>query len=438
MIDVREHLEPIEGQSAEARGINKMSRGLVGSQILAIAAQVRALQSVGKDILNLTVGDFKSSEFPIPEALREGVVRALQEGQTNYPPSSGMAECREAVQGLFKNRLGLSYPLESFLIASGARPMIAGAYTALIEPGDTVLYGAPSWNNNHYTHMTGAKRVVLSSTPEQNFFPTPESIKPHLSQARLLCLNTPQNPTGTVMPEAMLKEISDLIVEENARREQSGAPQLYVMFDQVYWMLTFQGIKHTTPVHLNPGMARYTIFVDGISKCFSATGLRVGWTAGPPDVIKKMAAILSHIGAWAPKPEQLATAHLLQQPELIDAHLKTMLSEVYTRLSLLSSAVTELEKDGHDVKAIAPQGAIYLSMKLNLVGKKTQDGKVLQTDEDTRSYLLEEAGVALVPFRCFGLTEDTGWFRASVGAVSKSQCEGIGARLKSALGKLSA
>jgi aspartate aminotransferase len=315
--------------------------------------------------------------------------------------------------------------------------VIAGTYLALINPGDPVVFGLPSWNNNHYTVLTGAQKVEIPTSAESGFFLRAKDIEPHVRRARLLCLNTPQNPTGTVMDEKTLREISLLVLEENKRREAANAPALYVMFDQVYWMLTFHGLKHHNPVSLVPELAPYTLFVDGISKALSATGVRVGWAVGPTDIIQRMSAIFTHVGAWAPRAEQIATARILRDRSAVDSHLVRMNGALQARLDQLSAGVRQLKKEGFDVDAIEPQGAIYLSMRVHATGRRTAEGKKLSNDEDVRTYLLHEAGIAVVPFQAFGLREDSGWFRASVGAVSKEDCEGFGERLRKALSKLS-
>jgi aspartate aminotransferase len=434
---VKNYLERTTQESPEARGISLMAQNLVGSEILKIAAEIRVLLAKGEKILNLTVGDFSPKEFPIPQLLGEGITRALNEGHTNYPPSDGVLECREAVQELFTKRLNLTYPIESILIAGGSRPMIAGTYYALINPGDPVIYGLPSWNNNHYCALTGAEKIEINTTAENGFFLRAKDLAPHISRARLLCLNTPQNPTGTVMDEATLKEICTLVIDENRRREAAKQPVLHVMWDQVYWMLTFKGASHYNPVSLVPEMAAYTLFVDGISKSLAATGVRVGWAVGPTDVIKRMSAILTHIGAWAPRAEQIAVARMLRDERAMDQHLTRMNAELLLRLEALSSGIQKIKAEGLDVDCIAPQGAIYLSIRVRATDKKTAEGTTLKTDEEVRTYLLKEAGIALVPFHAFGLKEDTGWFRASVGAVSTAECASIGERLRSALKKLS-
>src|SRR5712672_4359272 len=202
-------------------GLCTMARGLIGSEILRIGAEIRAAQSRGDKICNLTVGDFSSREFPIPVALREGVLRALAAGETNYPPSDGVLRLREAVRDFYRRTLSLEVPLEAVLIAGGSRPLIFATYAALVDRGDVVLYPVPSWNNNHYCHLVGAKGIPLTTRPEDGFLPTAELLEPHLRTARLLALNTPLNPAGTVLQAHALRRICEAVVSENERRARA-------------------------------------------------------------------------------------------------------------------------------------------------------------------------------------------------------------------------
>ena len=435
-IDLTEPMQRLSGVGGEARGLSRLALGLEPSEILTIAYDVRARIQAGEDILNLTVGDFSSAQFPVPELLSEGVIRAVREGHTNYPPAPGVPECREAIIGMTERRLGIRYPLGSCMVVGGARPAIAGSYLALVNPGDRVVYGLPSWNNNYYATITGAQPVELPTRAEDFFFPRPEDIEPHVRSARLICLNTPQNPTGTVIDAGDLEQICRMVVDENIRRRSAGERELYVMFDQVYWALTFDGVRHRTPIELVPEIGTHAILVDGVSKGYAATGLRVGWALGPPDIIQRMTAILTHIGCWAPRPEQVATAGLLSDDHALDAYLEGMRGAVRKRLGLLDEAVQSF-KGEFEVDTIRPQGAIYLSIKLDLAGRKTSDGVVLETDEHIRRHILEHAGVALVPFRCFGVKEQGRWFRASVGVASIEECASVEGRLSRALERLS-
>jgi aspartate aminotransferase len=228
------------------------------------------------------------------------------------------------------------------------------------------------------------------------------------------------------------ERIARLVVEENRRREKSGERPLLVMFDQVYWMLTFGNHRHATPLDRVPEAAPYVLFVDGISKGFAATGLRVGWMVGPPTLVARMRDLLGHIGAWAPRPEQLATAAVLDDPVAMGSFLTHTRSELEARLQLLAKGIQKLKAEGFPVDCVAPQGAIYLSAWFGLIGK-TVDGVAIKTNEQVRKILLEKAGLAVVPFQAFGLKEENGWFRLSVGAVSVASIEAALPRLKSAM-----
>lgn len=408
--------------------VGTMVRGLVGSEILRIAAEIRELVAKGNKVCNLTVGDFSPREFPVPDGLRDQIGTALQAGETNYPPSDGVLELRQAVQRFYERSLGLKYPLEGIVIAGGARPIIYATYRAVLDPGDVVVYPVPSWNNNHYAHMLGAKSVVVTTDADAGFMPTLAQLEPHLSTARLLCLCSPLNPTGTMVDPAALRAICERIVAENRAREGRGQRPLILMYDHIYWVLSFGGTKHVTPVELVPEMAPYTVFVDGISKAFAATGVRVGWGVGAPTLIARMRDVLGHVGAWAPKAEQVATARYLDDTQATESFLDTMRQRVDARLEALYKGFQRMKDVGLPVRAIAPQGAIYLSVQFDLVGR---DG--LATNDAIRKRLLEKARFAVVPFQAFGLAEESGWFRLSVGATSVAEIEEALPRVEAAV-----
>jgi len=423
----------MESSSSGQRRIAAMAEGLIGSEILKIAAAIRTRQREGRSICNLTVGDFAPAEFPIPDKLRDGVLSALAGGETNYPPAPGMQELREAVSRFYQRELGLAYPPSSILIAGGARPLIYGTYRALVDPGDRVVYPVPSWNNNHYCHMIGAHPVPVLCGPETLFLPTRDALVPELAGARLLCINSPLNPTGTAMSAGALRSICQAVVAENDARRTTGERPLYLMYDQIYWMLCAPGVEHVAPTRLVPEIAPYTIYVDGISKSFAATGLRVGWSAGPADIIERMSALLGHVGAWAPRAEQVATVKLLDDPDGTAEFLARFRPAVSARLARLHDGFSAMQKEGLPVEALPPMGAIYLTVRIAPFGARTPAGRILETNEDVRVYLLEAADFAAVPFQAFGVAADTGWFRLSVGAVSEADIRGALPRVAAAL-----
>jgi aspartate aminotransferase len=421
-----------EGSASKNR-FSRMADGLIFSEILKIAGEIRTLKAAGQAVCDLTVGDFDPKHFPIPDRLREAVGAALAGGETNYPPSNGMTPLREAVRRFYERELGLTYPVESFVVAGGSRPLIYALFRSLVDPGDRVAYPVPSWNNNHYTYLVGGEGVPVGCGAAENFLPTRDLLRPVIAGARLLCLNSPLNPTGTAFSEAALRGICELVLEENAGRERRGERPLFVMYDHVYWMLCFGGTTHVTPPALLPEMARYTVFVDGISKAFAATGVRVGWGVGPTDVIARMSTLLAHMGAWAPRAEQVGTVALLDDGAAIRAFHATFLRGLEARLDRLHAGLQALKAEGLPVDSIAPMGAIYLTARIHPFGRTTPDGVRLTTNEQVRQYILKASRVAAVPFKAFGSKEEDGWFRLSVGACSEQDLADALPRLADAL-----
>jgi aspartate aminotransferase len=420
---------------SEPTRVSHLADGLRSSAILRIAGDVRALVAEGKQILNLTVGDFSSKQFRIPRELEDGIVDALRAGESTYPPPNGLETLRIAVRDFYKRRLGLDFPVQSILIASGARPAIYALYRAVVDPGDRVVFAVPSWNNEHYCHLLDAVPVTIECDASTGFLPTAEMLRPHLRGARLLALNSPLNPTGTAFSAEQLGAICDLVLEENARRSPAERP-LFVMYDQVYWMITAPGTTHVDPITLRPEIAPYVIVVDAISKAFAATGLRVGWAVAPPDVIRPMNDVVGHVGAWAPRAEQVATARFLVDHDTVDRFITQMQQEAALRLQAVFDGLTAMQRDGLPVEAVQPQGAIYVSARFALHGSQLSNGEVLETDEDVRRFLLNEAGLAVVPFGAFGSAGDHGWFRLSIGVVSVAEIEALMPRLRNAIGAL--
>ncbi len=417
------------------RKLSALAESLVGSEIVRLGNAISERVKKGEQIYNYTIGDFNPKIFPIPTELEKLIVNAYQAHYTNYPPANGILELREGVSYFIKKRLHLEYGVDEIQIAAGGRPLIYAVFNTVVDEGDKVIYAAPSWNNNHYTHLTHAKHCVINCYAENNFMPTANDIAEHIEGATLLCLCTPQNPTGTVLGKEGLTEICDLVIAENKKRAE-GEKKLYVMFDQMYWTLTYGKTVHYNPVSLRPEMKDYTIFIDGISKCFSATGVRVGWTLAPADIIIKMRSLLSHLGAWAPMAEQKAVAQYLLNDDDIDNYFLSFKAAIEHRLHKIYDGLMALKNKGFQVDAIEPQAAIYLTIKIDLVGKTTANGKLLENQSDVTEYILNEAKIAIVPFTAFGADATSAWYRLSVGVVKQEDIEKVLSNLESALEKL--
>ncbi len=416
--------------------LSHLSETLIGSEIVKLGGEIREKIRQGEKIYNFTVGDFDPSIFPIPKELENEIVEAYRQHFTNYPAAEGNLDLRESISYFIKERQQLQYEPAEILVASGGRPLIYSLFRAICDKDDKVIYAVPSWNNNHYANFVGAKHVLVEASPANNFMPTAAEIKPHIKGATLIALCSPQNPTGTTFSKNVLLDISKMVVEENNSRKE-GEKKLYVMYDQMYWQLTYGSIKHYDPVTLVPEMRRYTIFVDAISKVFASTGVRVGWSTGPVEVINKMKAFLTHLGAWAPMAEQKAVARYLTQKENINRYLTHFKSELEIRLVNIHKGLQQLKAKGHKVDSIAPEAGIYLTVQFNLSGKKTAKGEALQQQSDVTAYLLNEAKLAVVPFYAFGASAESNWYRLSVGTCKKEEIEQFLLQLETALNKLS-
>ena len=416
--------------------LSHLAETLIPSEIVRLGATIKEKISSGACIDNFTIGDFDSAEFPIPAKLTREIQRAYTNGYTTYPAADGELTLRRAVSKLLARKLDLHYTPAEILISNGGRPLIYAIYRTIVDKGDKVVYPVPSWNNNHYVNFVGGEHAVVETKKENNFLPTAEELAPHIKGARLISLCSPLNPTGTAFSAKELKKICELLIEENHSRGEHEK-KLYMLYDQIYWMLTYGETEHVNPVSLVPEMKYYTLFVDGISKAFAATGVRVGWSMGPEGILTRIRGINSHIGSWAPMAEQHGLAEFLHHDKDVDDYLAELKHNIELRLKAFHKGIQELKAEGFNVDSIEPQAAIYLTIQIDLVGKSTAQGELLENQEMVTQYLLDEAGLAIVPFNCFGANKGSSWYRLSVGTSKLDKIPGVITNLKNALVKLS-
>lgn len=415
--------------------VSRMADSLIGSEIIKIGNEVNEMIRKGAKICNLTIGDFDPKHYPIPKDLENKIIEAYNSGFTNYPPANGEFSLREAISVFLKEFGNLNYTTDELLVAGGSRPLIYATYRTLLNPGDKVVFPVPSWNNNHYCHLVGAEAIMVETSQANNFMPRASDIAPHLKGATLLSLCSPLNPTGTMFTQKDLEEICDLVIAENKTRG-AGEKPLYLLYDQVYWTLTFGSHKHQDPINLRPELREVTIYIDGISKAFAATGVRVGWAFGPQYIIDKMKAILGHVGAWAPKAEQIATAKFLGHQKAIDEFMGPFKNKIKESLDVLHDGFQNLKNNNYPFDSIEPMGAIYLTVKVAIKGRKTPEGKSIENSMDVTSYILSHAQLAMVPFTAFGASSNSDWYRLSVGAADKETILASFERLKNAVDQL--
>ena len=399
--------------------LSKVGNGIVGSEIIKISQQIKEIAKT-KPVANLTIGDFDSKKWPVPKVLKDLIKKYYDEDYTNYPNSQGELVLREAVSNYLNSEYNLNYKPTEILIGGGVRPLIYTVYKGTVNQGESVIYPVPSWNNNHYCFLHGANKQEIECKPENSFFPTVEDIEKSIKDdTSLICICSPQNPTGRVIPENTLKEICELIVRENKeKRSLMGLRPIYLFFDQIYSDLTDKEL-FTHPLYVCPEIKDYLICADGISKSLSATGVRVGWIFGPREIIGKLTEIFSHIGAWAPKPEQNAVAEFLNQNLLTHTlHTELNRGEFMYYSSLICDKFEELKEKGFRVDCQRPEGGIYISVYFDYA-------KSFNTSEEFVYHLINTHGLGIVPFEFFGSKENKGWFRISLGNINGENIEDI-------------
>jgi aspartate aminotransferase len=414
--------------------LSHLADTLIPSEIIKLGNEISERIRQGQNIYNYTIGDFDPNIFSIPQELEDAIINAYRLKKTNYPPANGIAELRNAISTFIRERQGLEYDPGAFLISGGGRPLIYAVYRTICDKGDKVIYPVPSWNNNHYTHFIEGEHIVVETHTENNFLPTAEQLIPLLKDACLLALCSPLNPTGTVFTQQQLSDICQAVVDENKKRGPGKKP-LYILYDQIYWTLTYGEARHYDPVSLFPELRDYTIYIDGISKAFCATGVRVGWAFGPNHVIDKMKGILSHIGAWSPMAEQAATAEYMKNTEAVDQFLQTTRSALHRRLKAIYEGFANLKTMGYPVDVIAPMAAMYLTVRFSFKGR-IANGVEIKTTADMTAYLLQQASLAIVPFSAFGADKESEWYRLSVGTCKTGDIEKMFDQLKAALDSL--
>jgi aspartate aminotransferase len=406
--------------------LSDVANGMERSRILSIAASVRAMIADGKEVAPFTVGDFSPEQFDVPEELVDGIINAVSDHETNYPPAAGLPELRKSLSDWMNDRYDLDVGPEGIIVGSGARPVLYASFRLFLEPGDGLAHGVPAWNNHYYVHLNDAVDIPIRGTPDSRFLPDADAIRERIKDIRVLILNSPLNPTGTCFRRDELSAICEVIITENNERKITGRKPVMLVYDQVYSTMTAEDIEHIHPVQVCPEMFDYTITLDAISKSLTGTGLRLGWMAIPPSMSAPVVALIGHMGAWPARPIQKAAANLYSKPDILAAYFRDLDNRIADRMSLLEERLDELSHYG--VSYVKPEGGIYLSTRFDLF---EQLG--VGTNEEIRQWLLQSAGVAVVPFQAFGLEDESGWFRISVGSVSLDDISAAMYRLETAL-----
>lgn len=370
------------------------------SATMAMSAKARALKAAGHNCIALSQGE---PDFDTPENIKEAAIRAMREGKTKYTDVDGIPELKEAICGKFKRENGLEYRREQINVSPGGKPVIFNAWMATLNPGDEVIIPAPYWvSYPDMAIMCGGTPVFIDTTIESGFKIRPEAlakaITPH---TKWLLLNSPSNPSGAAYTRDELKAIASVLLD---------FPHVLILTDDMYEHLTYGDFEFTTIAQVEPRLYERTLTMNGVSKAYSMTGWRIGYAGGPQWLIKAMSNVMGQTTSNPCSISQWAAVEALNGPQdFIPKNKKTFQDRRDLVVSMLNQAT--------GLKCPTPQGAFYVYPSCaELIGKKTQSGKVIDSDETFASELLQAEYVALVHGAAFGLSPN---FRISYATSTK-------------------
>jgi aspartate aminotransferase len=393
----------------------RLSRIKLSPSTLA-AQKVRDLRAAGRDIVGLTIGE---PDFNTPEHVKRAVVAAMNRNETKYPPIFGIPQLREAVRCKFIRDNGLDYAVDQIMVGTGSKQILFNTLLATLEAGDEVIIPAPYWIS--YLDMTlvaDGTPVVVDCSMENGFKITPQQLEAAITpRSKWLMINSPGNPSGAIYSRSELLALAEVL-----RRH----PQVWILSDDIYEHLRFDGVEFCTMAQVAPDLADRTLTVNGVSKAYAMTGFRLGFAAGPRELINAMVKLQSQSTAGVNSLSQWAAVEALDGPQEFIAERAAAFQERRDRLLEILNAVPGITCD-------RPQGAFYLFPRVaGLIGRRTPQGKVLENEQDIVLHLLEHAGVAVVQGAAYGVSPH---MRISIAYALDSVIEG-GRRIAKAVAEL--
>lgn len=381
--------------SEMVKPISKIASGIAPSATLAINALFKQMQADGIDVVGFGAGE---PDFNTPENIKVAGIAAINDNQTRYTPAAGLMELRKAVCARMKEDLGLDYQPSEVVVASGAKHSVYAAIMVCCDPGDEVIIGAPYWlSYAEMVRMSGAVPVELIASKEQDFKVTAEQLEAAITpKTKMFMLNSPSNPTGMVYTREELEAIAAVC-------EKHG---IYVLADDIYYKLVYDGIEYVSIASVSPAMKEQCIVVNGVSKTYAMTGWRVGYTLSNPTVAKAMASYLSHSTGAPATPAQYAAIEALTGPQ---DSVEEMRKEFEKRRNHLVERMNKVP----GVSCLKPQGAFYVLMDMSGFVGKEMYGKVIENDGDFAQLLLEKGNVATVPTAAFAAPNCLRWSYAT-------------------------
>lgn len=371
------------------------------SPTLAVTQKAAELKAAGRDVIGLGAGE---PDFDTPEHVKQAATIAIKNGQTKYTAVDGTPALKKAISAKFKRENNLDYAPEQILVANGGKQVLYNAIMATVNPGDEVIILAPYWVS--YPDMVALAEgtpVIVPCSAEKNFKLQAADLEKAITpKTKWLILNSPSNPTGAAYSHDEMKVITDVLLRH---------PHVYVMSDDIYEHLVYDGFTFVTPAAVEPKLYDRTLTINGVSKAYSMTGWRIGYAGGPRDIIKAMAAVQGHSTTNASSISQAAAVEALNGDQ---AFLKEWVETFRQRRDLVVSMLSQAT----GISCKKPEGAFYVYPSCaGTIGKKTPQGTEIKNDEDFAKYLLETEGVAVVHGAAFGFSPH---FRISYATSTKT------------------
>ena len=358
------------------------------SATIAATQKARDLKAQGVDVIGLGAGE---PDFDTPDNIKAAAIEAIKRGETKYTAVGGIDELKQAIAAKFKRENGLDYTPAQCFVAPGGKPIIFNAMAATLNPGDEVIIPAPYWvSYPDIVALLGGTPVFVEATMDTDFKLQPEVLEKAITpKTKWFFFNSPSNPTGAAYTAAELKKLTDVLVKY---------PDVWILTDDMYEHLSYDGFKFATPAQVEPQLLDRTLTMNGVSKAYAMTGWRIGYCAGPLELIKAMTTIQSQSTSNPTSISQWAAVEALNGPQDFIPERAAVFKE---RRDLVVSMLNQAK----GLKCPTPEGAFYVYPSCaGCIGKTTSKGKVIENDQDFVEALLEEEGVATVHGEAFGLS----------------------------------
>jgi aspartate aminotransferase len=358
------------------------------SPTIAVTQKARDLKAAGRDVIGLGAGE---PDFDTPDNIKDAAIAAIRRGETKYTAVEGIPELRAAIAGKFKRENNLDYTPAQCFVAPGGKAVIYAAMMATLNPGDEVICIAPYWvSYPDIVLLGGGKPVIVEAKMEDGFRLTPSALEAAITpKTKWIIFNQPSNPTGACYTRAQIKALTDVLMKR---------PHVWILTDDMYEHLVYGGFKLHTIAEVEPGLYDRTLTMNGVSKAYSMTGWRIGYCAGPEPLIKAMTKLQSQSVSNPTSISQWAAVEALNGTQDFIPKFQKVFEE---RRDLVVSMLNQAS----GIECPKPEGAFYVYPTVRkLIGKKTEAGRVIATDEDFAAELLEAEGVAVVHGAAFGLS----------------------------------